>query len=172
MIRSILQSDNVRLAQIIRTSLEEFGAHHPGTVYDDPSTDNLFELFQTPKSYYFVATRGDVILGGGGIFPTAALPYDTIELVKMYLVPEARGMGLGKALLLSCIQKAKSIGYTNLYLESMPELSLAISLYERMGFFRLDKPLGKSEHYGCSIWMNRCLQDTTTLTTHLERSPS
>jgi putative acetyltransferase len=156
-IRDILQSDNARLAQIIRSSLEEFGAHHPGTVYDDPSTDALFELFQAPKSHYFVATQGDLILGGGGIFPTAALPIDTIELVKMYLVPKARGMGLGKALLFACIHKAKSFGYKNLYLESMPELSTAISLYEHAGFARLDRPLGKSGHYGCSIWMHRCL---------------
>ena len=36
------------LAQIIRTSLAEFGANKPGTVYFDPTTDALYELFQTP----------------------------------------------------------------------------------------------------------------------------
>lgn len=157
MIRDIHPADNAGLARIIRSSLEEFGANRPGTVYDDPTTDALFELFQTPKSHYFVATNGELILGGGGIFPTTSLPDDTAELVKMYLLPEARGMGLGKALLQLCMEKAQHFGFSNLYLESMPELSNAILLYERMDFVRIKKPLGKSGHYGCSIWMRRCL---------------
>jgi putative acetyltransferase len=48
---------------------------------------------------------------------------------------------------------AKSHGYTQVYLESMPELTKAISIYEKVGFKSLDGPLGNSGHCGCDIWM-------------------
>ena len=45
-IRFIEPKDNVTLAAVIRAALTEFGANKPGTVYYDPTTDHLFELFQ------------------------------------------------------------------------------------------------------------------------------
>jgi putative acetyltransferase len=44
-IRPIRKADNVVIAAIIRKILIEFGANKPGTVYFDPTTDNLFQLF-------------------------------------------------------------------------------------------------------------------------------
>jgi putative acetyltransferase len=87
-IRPIQPADNAAMANIIRRTLEEFGANRPGTVYFDETTDHLFELFEaTPASAYFVAEKEGVILGGAGIFPTDGLPEGTCELVKMYLSP-------------------------------------------------------------------------------------
>ena len=65
-IRPIQSSDNPELAKIIRNTLAEFGAANPGTVYFDPTTDTLFELFQVPNAAYFVAEADGKILGGGG----------------------------------------------------------------------------------------------------------
>ena len=98
-IQPIQPDDNNELAVIIRNSLAEFGANKPGTVFYDPTTDDLYRLFQTPGSFYFVAKDEEVVLGGGGIFPTENLPPKTCELVKMYLHKNSRGMGLGKKLI-------------------------------------------------------------------------
>jgi putative acetyltransferase len=49
-IRPIEAKDNAPIAAIIRATLKEFGANNPGTVYFDPTTDHLFELFQSPQS--------------------------------------------------------------------------------------------------------------------------
>jgi len=153
-IRTILQSDNSALAKIIRATLTEFGANHPGTVYYDESTDHLFELFQNPRSVYFVAQTDDgQIMGGGGIFPTEGLPSDTCELVKMYLLPEARGKGLGGSIIEKCLLCAKEYGFDRIYIESMPELKLALKVYQRFGFKYLSSPLGDSGHFGCDLWM-------------------
>ena len=152
-IRPIESTDNAALAKIIRQTLVEFGANHPGTVYYDESTDRLSTLFNVPGSAYFVAERDSEILGGGGIFPTEGLGADTCELVKMYLLPVARGLGLGLALLQKCIDFARSHNYKNIYLETMPELALAIKLYQKTGFKMLNGPLGQSGHFGCGIWM-------------------
>jgi putative acetyltransferase len=153
-IRPIEPKDNIDLAKVIRGALEEFGANKPGTVYFDPTTDALFELFNnTPGSYYYIATIDNNVVGGAGIFPTENLPNGTCELVKLYLHKDARGTGLGKQLLNTAMQWAKENGYTQVYLESMPELSKAVTIYENVGFKRIHQPLGNSGHCGCDIWM-------------------
>lgn len=152
-IRTIKAGDNAAIANIVRSTLAEFGANYAGTVYFDPSTDTLYELFQKEKASYFVAELNATIVGGGGIYPTEGLDSDTCELVKMYLLPEGRGIGLGKTLIEKCISTAKENGFKKVYIETMPELKQAMSIYEKIGFEYLEGPLGNSGHTGCSLWM-------------------
>lgn len=152
-IRQIEPGDNATLAGIVRDTLTEFGANRPGTAYYDASTDALYELFREPGSVYFVALLNGKIVGGGGIFPTDGLPAGTCELVKMYLLPEARGLHLGSTMINKCLEWAKEAGYQHVYLETMPELRLALKVYERFGFEYLKGPMGNSGHTGCSLWM-------------------
>jgi len=97
------------------------------------------------------------MLGGCGIYPTQGLPEGYAELVKLYLSAESRGKGIGNALMQKSIERAKEMGYTHLYLESFPALSKAVSLYESNGFTQLEKAMGNSVHYACTIWMDRKL---------------
>lgn len=152
-IRTIHPSDNPFLSKIVKDTLAEFGANHPGTVYYDPTTDTLYELFQIEGAAYFVAEINNEIVGGGGIYPTDGLPADTCELVKMYLLPQARGKNLGRTLIEKCIAFAKEAGYKQVYLESMPELKQALKVYAKFGFDYLKEPMGNSGHTGCSLWM-------------------
>jgi putative acetyltransferase len=156
-IRKIQPADDPSLALIIRTSLTEFDANKPGTVYYDASTDHLYQLFQQPGSIYFVAEHGKNIIGGAGIYPSEGLPNGTCELVKMYLNKEHRGLGVGKLLIDKCLEFAKSAGYSQVYLETMPELEKAVTVYEKFGFQYLNGPLGNTGHYGCSVWMLKVL---------------
>ncbi|MBY0347431.1 MAG: GNAT family N-acetyltransferase [Hydrotalea flava] len=153
-IRFIQPKDNVALAKIIRNALEEFNANKPGTVYFDESTDHLYEMFTANKdAIYYVAESNGEILGGAGIYPTNGLPEGVCELVKMYLHKNARGKGTGRFLIGTCLQKAKEMGYHQVYLETMPELSKAVSVYEKFGFRYLDAAMGASGHTDCTIWM-------------------
>jgi len=152
-IRSITPKDNAAMANILRSSLEEFGLNIPGTAYFDESTDRLFESFQIKGAGYFIAEEDGEVLGGAGIYPTDGLPNDTVELVKMYMSAASRGKGIGKKLMLKCIEWAKAEGYQKIYLETMPELSSAVAAYKKLGFKPLDQPLGNTGHYSCTIWM-------------------
>lgn len=152
-IRPIALEDNSAIAKVIRDTLAEFGANHPGTVYYDPTTDHLFEMFQTPGSFYQVAVLNGSVVGGGGIFPSEGLPEDTCELVKMYLLPQVRGIGLGKKLISLCLSAAQNTGYRNVYLETMPELKDALKTYAKFGFNYLNGPMGNTGHFGCALWM-------------------
>ncbi|MCR9174247.1 MAG: GNAT family N-acetyltransferase [bacterium] len=152
-IREIEPKDNLVLAQVIRKALEEHGMNKPGTVYTDPTTDDLYALFRAPKSVYFVVEMNDTVVGGCGIYPTDGLPDGCAELVKLYLASSSRGLGLGKKLLQTCADAAKKMGYQKLYLESMPELNKAVGLYESVGYKKISAPLGNSGHFACDLWM-------------------
>lgn len=156
--RTILQDDNEEIASLIRTVFREFNIHRPGTVYFDPTTDHLFELFSKAGSEYWIAEENGVIIGGCGVYPTSGLPEGCAELVKFYLSASQRGKGTGWRLMEKTFGSAIRYGYKQLYLESLPELSRAISLYEKAGFKFIEGPMGDSGHFGCNIWMLKDLQ--------------
>ena len=151
--RPIEEKDNKKIANLIRTVFLEFNIHRPGTVYFDPTTDNLFKLFSAPGSEYWIAEENNIIIGGCGVYPTPGLPEGCAELVKFYLSASQRGKGIGWHLMVKTFDSAKKFGYGKLYLESLPELNRAINLYEKAGFKFIQGPMGNSGHFGCNIWM-------------------
>ena len=151
--RNIELKDNKELADLIRTVFREFRIDRPGTVYFDPTTDNLYELFRTQGSVYWIAEDNGLMAGGCGIYPTPGLPDGCAELVKFYLLPQWRGKGIGRALMEKCFESSQQLGYSKLYLESLPELSRAVSMYVKSGFRHIPHALGNSGHFGCNIWM-------------------
>jgi putative acetyltransferase len=151
--RLLEEKDNAEIAALIRSVFREFGIARPGTVYFDPTTDNLFKLFSIDGAEYRIAEDEGIIVGGCGIYPTPGLPVGCAELVKLYLRSDYRGKGTGWQLMDLAFESARRIGYSQLYLESLPELGKAISLYERAGFRHISQPMGCSGHFGCNIWM-------------------
>lgn len=152
-IRPVKKNDEPALAKIIREAFIEHDAPREGTVYSDPTTDHLFELFRKERSILWVAESEGEVLGCCGVYPTPGLPADCAELVKFYLSAAARGQGVGRELMKKSSQSAQKMGYTSLYIESLPQFSNAINMYVKQGFEQLKAPLGNSGHTGCDIWM-------------------
>ena len=138
---------------MIKAVFREFKIAKPDTVFTDPTTNDLFNLFKIQGSDYWVAEENGELLGGCGIYPTTGLPVYCAELVKFYLLPVARGKGISRLLMGRRFISAVSSGYEQLYLESFPELGTAVNMYEKAGFKHLEKPLGNSGHHACTIWM-------------------
>ena len=105
-----------------------------------------------PGAVYYVAEYNNEVIGGGGIFPTEGLPEDTCELVKMYVLRKARGIGLGSRLIQKALDFAKEAGYKKVYLETMPELKLALNTYAKFGFAYINQPRGNWVFFGCFLW--------------------
>ncbi len=152
-LRQIEKHDNAEIASLIRKVFREFKIDRPGTVYFDPTTDDLYGLFRNPGSVYWIAFDGSEMTGGCGIYPTPELPDGCAELVKFYVASSHRGRGIGRMLMYKSLESARELGYRQIYLESMPELGKAISMYEKAGFRSIDHPMGHSGHFGCDIWM-------------------
>ena len=141
------------MADIIKTVCREFEVDWPGTVYTDPTTDDLYRLFKTPGSAYWLVEEKGKLVGGCGIYPTEGLPEHFAELMKFYLLPTSRGRGIGKKLITRNFVSAIALGYENLYLKSIPEFEAALILYEKVGFKQLEVPIGGTENPACNIWM-------------------
>jgi len=152
-IRPIRESDNNAVAGLIREVLREHRADKPGTAFADSNLNLLFQAFQEAGAAYFIAEDHTGIIGGGGIYPTLGLPAGYCELVKLYLSRNARGHGTGLKLISACFTTAADAGYSHIYLETMPELSNAVAIYEKLGFKHLTHSLGQSGHFNCNIWM-------------------
>ena len=152
-IREIQKTDNVAIAQVIRDVLIEHNVPKVGTAYADLSLDFMFENYATEKSVYFVVEMEGKIIGGAGIAPLENGPKEICELQKMYFLSEARGLGLGAKLMEVCLQKARTFGFENCYLETMPYMTNAQNLYKKSGFEYLEKPLGNTGHNACPVWM-------------------
>ena len=156
-IRKIIREDNPFIEKIIRSVLEEHGVNKPGTAYYDESLKNMNEAYSVSGSIYYVGIVNGNIIGGAGVYPTEGLPDGTCELIKMYILPEARGKGFGKALVDTCFEFAEEQGYKNMYLETMEELKNAVSMYEKSGFSLLPGALGNTGHFACTIRMIKAI---------------
>lgn len=56
------------------------------------------------------------------------------ELKRLYVVPPARGAGLGRALVAAATERARRAGHREIKLDTLPGMAAAIALYEKSGF--------------------------------------
>ena len=158
-IRLVRQLDNHVLAQVLRDVLIEMNVPKQGTAFADPELDAIYDTYLAEKANYWVVCLGNHILGGAGIAPLCDGPIGYCELQKMYFLPDARGKGLGNQMIQKCLTKAKSYGFTDCYLETMPNMIDAQRLYKKWGFTYIDSPLGNTGHYSCPVWMAKSFRD-------------
>ncbi len=155
-IRKIKREDNKPLEYIIHTVRKEFGGNK---IYryslSDSNTKNMYGAFSKRKSEFYVVEKDNRIVGGAGIAPLKGTKDKICELQKMYLLPEFRGIGIGRKLLLLCLNKAKEKGYKKCYIETIKEMSLACNLYREFGFKRIKKPLGNTGFIHNDVWFEK-----------------
>jgi len=154
-IRPIQPEDNAQIANIIRRVSQEFGlAAESGFAVGDSILDELYQVYQQPKSaYWVVVDQQNKIYGGGGIAP---LKDDAtiLEIQKMYFLPEIRKQGFAKKILELSFEFALAHQIKSVYLETTKVLWQAVKLYEKLGFQHLDQPEGNTGHSeACEIWM-------------------
>lgn len=155
--RPITDKDNAAMANLIRSVMGEFNAVGCGYSIEDAEVDSMFQAYSGEKAAYFVALRAGELLAGAGIAHLEGGSANVCELKKMYALPSARGLGLGKALLSICIQAAQEAGYRQCYLETLQHMNGARRLYEKAGFQRIDQPMGNTGHFGCDCWYLKTL---------------
>jgi len=153
-IRKISPADNAPLEHYIRDIvLNEFKGDPQTTIAGDPVLKTMYENYQVQGAVYFVAELDGRLAGGCGIHGLDGSGNDTCELQRMFLVKEARGLGIGKRLLEMCLEEARNAGYKAVYLETLSVMEFAIAFYKRAGFEIINGRLGSTGHTACEVCM-------------------
>ncbi len=97
------------------------------------------ELASLPGRY--APPRGELLLAldtkGNAIGCVALRPMEPdgcCEMKRLYVTPQGRGLGLGRALVNAVLEAASRIGYREIRLDTLPSMTEAMALYKRAGF--------------------------------------
>ena len=89
--------------------------------------------YASPSGALFLARNGKgVVLGCIALRPMEE--GRICEIKRLYVSPEARGLGVGSALVGKVITAARQIGYQRARLDTLPTMTGAIKLYRGAGF--------------------------------------
>lgn len=133
-----------RLMVAVYAGLEGFpGPGEQPKYYDMLARIGL--MAEKPGAKLLVAVADGKLLGGVVHFSdmaqygsggTATQERDAAGFRLLAVSPEARGLGVGRALVLYCIELARAGGKAQVVIHSTEAMKVAWGMYERMGFRR------------------------------------
>lgn len=131
-VRSWQPSDRSSAASVIQTVLAEYGLG-----WEPEGADQ--DVLQVESSYlavggeFWVIEQQQKIVGTAAYYPIYR-GKNAVEIRKMYLLPEARGQGLGQFLLTRLEAAIAMRGFEQAWIETASVLREAVHLYERNGY--------------------------------------
>jgi GNAT superfamily N-acetyltransferase len=131
-------ASNPKEFKIAKTLFEEYAA---GLNVDlcfqgfDEELKTIHLQYNLPKGCLVLAHENEKIIGCAAI---REFKGSNCELKRMYLKPECRGKGVGKKLLQFMLEKAKTLGYSKMLLDTLPLMKEAQQLYLQFGFKHIE----------------------------------
>jgi ribosomal protein S18 acetylase RimI-like enzyme len=87
--------------------------------------------YAPPDGALLLALKGGEILG---CIALKRLAPQVAEIKRLYVVPQGRGLGVGKALVAAILNEAARLNYREVKLDTLPHMAPAIALYRGFGF--------------------------------------
>jgi len=129
------------LAPAARTLIEALNAELSSLYPEEGATHFRLDPEEVAdgRGAFLVASRAGKLVGCGAV---RCIEERTGEIKRMYVSPEERGRGVGRALLVALEAEARTLGMARLVLETGVRQLEAIALYQRAGFSRV-APFGE-----------------------------
>jgi GNAT superfamily N-acetyltransferase len=87
------------------------------------------------RGAFVIASAAGIPVGCGAV---RRIAQGVGEIKRMYVVPSERGHGVGRAVLMALEAEARSLDLARLVLETGVRQGVALALYERAGFVRVE----------------------------------
>ncbi|KOP24764.1 acetyltransferase [Hapalosiphon sp. MRB220] len=132
LIRNWKEGDRIPASEVIRSVLSEYGL---GWEPDGADRDVLQveECYLATGGEFWVIEYQNQVVGTGAYYPIHR-GEKAVEIRKMYLLPSARGVGLGKYLLQELERAIAHRGFQQIWIETASVLAEAVKLYESNGY--------------------------------------
>lgn len=128
------KEDRDAVGEIIRVVLEEYGLPYEPLGEDEDALRVEDFYWQGDKGEFWLVLDPDGAVVGTSAFLQSNRGPKCVEIRKMYLLPRARGQGLGKALLQLMEERIKLKGYETMYVQTASVLREACSMYKKAGY--------------------------------------
>jgi len=131
---SLVRPDSAERWGEARRLLEEYAASLPVDLSFQDFAGEVTRLemeYGPPRGAMLLAMDDGVSVGCVGLRAWSATKG---EIKRLYVVPAARGRGVGRILAQGIVTLAGQLGYTRLVLDTLPSMQSAQALYLSMGF--------------------------------------
>ena len=111
-----------------------------------PELDGVMERYGAGSSSLLLAFADEQVCGCAAVIELAEREH-AAEMKRLYVLPDARGRGVGRALILACATWAREHDARELLLDTLPEaMPGAVRLYRSLGFEPTER---YNENEGC-----------------------
>ena len=123
--------DSPDVTALCEAQQEEMRGRYGGVADIGPTREAA--MFVEPDGVFLVVRDGTRAVACGGI---CRFDESRAELKRMYVVPDARGRGLGRRVLVELEERARALGYEGIVLETGDRQPESVGLYVSAGYER------------------------------------
>lgn len=132
LIRDWQPGDRQSVAYVITTVLMEFGLSWEPTGADRDVVQ-VEQYYQQAGGQFWVVEHQEQVIGTAAYHPIDR-GEKAVEIRKMYLLPQARGQGLGRFLLTQLEAQIAAQGFETIWIETATIMQTAVKMYEQQGY--------------------------------------